>query len=225
MTVPANHSTFSSRLRRLRLGAINVLTKVQHTTGPVFGLFVIVHLSAPLVATLGGSQASSQVMVRAGLDIPCGLRLTSFAAARPRVLPDAARAARRLRTPGLTHRLRLAQAHSPGPPPALDPAHTHRLACSVPHWPTCLGSPPRTSTHVVSFRRRLRAPQIRSSQFPVADYTVIRRTNRYGPVARWRKRDAHGQTICWCSTFADGYANCAWSYRRDRHGRRAGHVP
>lgn len=52
-----------STLRSLRLKTIQALTKLQHISPPFINAFLLVHLSAPLVANVGGSHLSSQVMV------------------------------------------------------------------------------------------------------------------------------------------------------------------
>ncbi|KZV83490.1 hypothetical protein EXIGLDRAFT_656034 [Exidia glandulosa HHB12029] len=52
-----------STLRSLRLKTIQALTKLQHISPPFINAFLLVHLSAPLVANVGGSHLSSQVML------------------------------------------------------------------------------------------------------------------------------------------------------------------
>ncbi|KAH7107241.1 hypothetical protein BKA62DRAFT_682817 [Auriculariales sp. MPI-PUGE-AT-0066] len=56
-------SSFATTLRKIRGRTISVLTRVQHVTGPVISVFVVVHLAAPLAANFGGSPLSSQVML------------------------------------------------------------------------------------------------------------------------------------------------------------------
>lgn len=41
-----------------------ILTNVAHISAPFLTIFIIVHLSAPALATVGGSSLSSNVMVR-----------------------------------------------------------------------------------------------------------------------------------------------------------------
>ena len=40
-----------------------LLSKALHLPAPFISAFLVVHLSAPLVATIGGSEFSSQVLV------------------------------------------------------------------------------------------------------------------------------------------------------------------
>lgn len=48
----------------LKRRAVMALTALQHGSATFIGVFLVVHLSAPASALLGGSNASSQVMVR-----------------------------------------------------------------------------------------------------------------------------------------------------------------
>ena len=41
-----------------------ILTNVAHFSAPFLTVFIIVHLSAPVLANIGGSSLSSNVMVR-----------------------------------------------------------------------------------------------------------------------------------------------------------------
>lgn len=43
---------------------LNYLTRIAHTSAPFISTFLLIHLSAPVLANLGGSDLSSQVMVR-----------------------------------------------------------------------------------------------------------------------------------------------------------------
>ena len=40
-----------------------VLTRFAHASTPFISTFLLIHLSAPIMATLGGSELSSKVMV------------------------------------------------------------------------------------------------------------------------------------------------------------------
>lgn len=46
-----------------RLNIISLLTAIQRLPTPFISAFMLVHLSAPVIASIGGSSASSQVMV------------------------------------------------------------------------------------------------------------------------------------------------------------------
>ena len=46
-----------------KMNALSVLTAIQRLPTPFISAFLLVHLSAPLIASIGGSSASSQVMV------------------------------------------------------------------------------------------------------------------------------------------------------------------
>lgn len=48
----------------LRRFVYPTLTKLSHGTAPFITTFVLIHLSAPVLANLGGSSLASQVMVR-----------------------------------------------------------------------------------------------------------------------------------------------------------------
>jgi hypothetical protein len=65
-----------SRSKRRRAEAI--LTNVTHLSAPFLTVFVIVHLSAPTLANIGGSSLSSNVMVRDMAQ--CGTKETTFTA-------------------------------------------------------------------------------------------------------------------------------------------------
>lgn len=43
--------------------ALNILTNVAHGSAPFITTFLLIHLSAPALANIGGSSLSSQVMV------------------------------------------------------------------------------------------------------------------------------------------------------------------
>ena len=47
--------------------ALSALTAIQRLPTPFISAFLLVHLSAPLIASIGGSSASSQVMVSSRL--------------------------------------------------------------------------------------------------------------------------------------------------------------
>ena len=53
----------SKYLNRLRVTAIRVLEATSHISTPFIVVFLLVHLSAPASATLGGSSLASQTMV------------------------------------------------------------------------------------------------------------------------------------------------------------------
>jgi len=46
-----------------KFNALSILTAIQRLPTPFISAFMLVHLSAPLIASIGGSSASSQVMV------------------------------------------------------------------------------------------------------------------------------------------------------------------
>jgi hypothetical protein len=46
-----------------KFNALSLLTAIQRLPTPFISAFMLVHLSAPLIANIGGSSASSQVMV------------------------------------------------------------------------------------------------------------------------------------------------------------------
>ena len=48
-----------------RKTAIGHLTTVIHASSPFLTTFLLIHLSAPVLANVGGSSLASQVMVRA----------------------------------------------------------------------------------------------------------------------------------------------------------------
>lgn len=48
-----------------RTTVTGILTKLAHGSAPFISTFLLIHLSAPALANLGGSSLSSQVMVRA----------------------------------------------------------------------------------------------------------------------------------------------------------------
>ena len=50
-------------LDSLRRNSVPYLTFLSHVPTPFISTFVLVHLSAPIVANIGGSAFSSQVMV------------------------------------------------------------------------------------------------------------------------------------------------------------------
>jgi hypothetical protein len=47
-----------------KFDALSLLTAIQRLPTPFISAFMLVHLSAPLIANMGGSSASSQVLVR-----------------------------------------------------------------------------------------------------------------------------------------------------------------
>lgn len=57
----------SKYLSRLRATAVRVLEYTSHVSTPFIAVFLLVHLSAPASATLGGSSVSSRTMVRAAV--------------------------------------------------------------------------------------------------------------------------------------------------------------
>lgn len=56
--------------RSIQRTALSILTNLQRLPTPFISAFLLVHLTAPVVANVGGSQASSQVMVRARKRLP-----------------------------------------------------------------------------------------------------------------------------------------------------------
>ncbi|KAF8968292.1 hypothetical protein BDZ97DRAFT_1655286 [Flammula alnicola] len=50
-------------LNKLRANALPILTKTAHISAPFITTFLLIHLSAPAIANLGGSSLSSQTML------------------------------------------------------------------------------------------------------------------------------------------------------------------
>ena len=59
-TNPSHEKSF---LRRLTVATQPALTRIAHASAPFITVFVLIHLTAPVMANLGGSSLSSQVMV------------------------------------------------------------------------------------------------------------------------------------------------------------------
>ncbi|OBZ75548.1 hypothetical protein A0H81_04865 [Grifola frondosa] len=59
-TIPHHQRSF---LRSLALSTQPILTKLAHGSAPFISTFLLIHLSAPVLANLGGSSLSSQVMI------------------------------------------------------------------------------------------------------------------------------------------------------------------
>lgn len=55
-------------LRKLRAWALPILTKTAHISAPFITTFLLIHLSAPAVASIGGSSLASSTMVRVVFD-------------------------------------------------------------------------------------------------------------------------------------------------------------
>lgn len=55
---------------------MKILAKVAHGSAPFLSAFLLVHLSAPIMANVGGSSLASQVMV-------CALQRTLLLSADP----------------------------------------------------------------------------------------------------------------------------------------------
>ena len=59
--VPGSEKSF---LRRVAIATQPVLTKVAHGSAPFITTFALIHLTAPVMANIGGTSLASQVMVR-----------------------------------------------------------------------------------------------------------------------------------------------------------------
>ena len=68
--------------------AIPYLTRIVHGSAPFITTFLLIHLTAPAIASLGGSSLSSQTMVRMIGTFFAHFSLISMIASRKRVLPD-----------------------------------------------------------------------------------------------------------------------------------------
>lgn len=55
-----------------------VLVKLAHASAPFLSTFLLIHLSTPLLANVGGSNLSSNVMVRARIIIVLGREYTNY---------------------------------------------------------------------------------------------------------------------------------------------------
>ena len=53
-----------SFLRRLAMATQPILTRIAHGSAPFITTFALIHLSAPILANLGGTSLASQAMVR-----------------------------------------------------------------------------------------------------------------------------------------------------------------
>lgn len=59
MSIPGNKATGG-----IRGTIVKSLTTISHVTSPFISVFLLVHLSAPVLANFGGTSLASQTMVR-----------------------------------------------------------------------------------------------------------------------------------------------------------------
>ena len=62
--MPSKSNEGTSKTSSFRQNLLSYLTKLSHGSTPFITTFLLIHLTAPALANLGGSSLSSQTMVR-----------------------------------------------------------------------------------------------------------------------------------------------------------------
>ena len=88
---PAPRSNETSFLRRLVVATQPALTRIAHGSAPFITVFALIHLTAPVMANLGGASLASQTMVSSIHAASLRAQSQRSTVAWQRVLPDVLR--------------------------------------------------------------------------------------------------------------------------------------